>query len=68
MILSMSMHRNKKNICQYTERKRTYVNAQKEKEHTKAAIRGALCKKVFSELSQKSQENTCAKASGLQLD
>ena len=35
-----------------------YVNAQKEKEHIKAAIRGVLGKKVFLEISQNSQENT----------
>ena len=42
---------------------------------SKAASRGALCKKVFSEISQSSQENTCARVfflikllvSGLQL-
>ena len=41
----------------------------------KAAIRGVLCKKMFLEISQNSQENTCARvsflvklqASGLQL-
>ena len=30
---------------------------------TEAAIRGALCKKVFLEISQHSQENACARAS-----
>ena len=32
---------------------------------TEAAIRGALCKKVFVEISQHSQKNTCARASFL---
>ena len=42
---------------------------------TEAATRGILCKKVFLEISQNSQENTCARVptliklqvSGLQL-
>ena len=34
---------------------------------TEAAIKGILCKKVFLEISQNSQENTCARAWGLQL-
>ena len=32
---------------------------------TEAATRGALCKKVFLEISQNSLENTCARASFL---
>ena len=35
-------------------------------ENSEAATRGSV-KKVFLEISQKSQESTCAKASGLQL-
>ena len=31
--------------------------------HSEAATRGVLCKKVFLEISQNSQENTCAKVS-----
>ena len=34
-------------------------------EFTEAATRGALCKKVFLEISQSSQENTCARVSFL---
>ena len=32
---------------------------------TEAATRGVLCKKVFPEISQNSQENICARASFL---
>ena len=32
---------------------------------TEAATRGVLCKKVFLEISQNSQENTCARVSFL---
>ena len=32
---------------------------------SEAATRGALCEKVFLEISQNSQENTCARASFL---
>ena len=32
---------------------------------TEAATRGALCKKVFLEISQNSQENACARVSFL---
>ena len=35
------------------------------KHWTEAAIRGVLCKKVFLEISQNSQENTCARVSFL---
>ena len=45
-----------KNTC------RTQINTSKRSE---AATRGALCKKVFLEISQNSQGNTCAL--GLQL-
>ena len=31
---------------------------------TEAATRGVLCKKVFLEISQNSQENNCARDSG----
>ena len=31
--------------------------------YTEAATRGVLCKKVFSEISQNSQENSCARVS-----
>ena len=39
----------------------------KEIEHSEAATRGVLCKKVFLEFSQNSQENenTCARVSFL---
>ena len=33
--------------------------------HLQAATRGVLCKKLFLEISQNSQENTCAKGSFL---
>ena len=35
----------------------------KEKDARKAATRGVLCKKVFLEILQNSQENTCARTS-----
>ena len=35
----------------------------KEKDAGKAATRSVLCKKVFIEILQNSQENTCARAS-----
>ena len=34
-------------------------------QYTEAATRGVLCKKVFLEISQNSQENTCARVSFL---
>ena len=34
-------------------------------QRTEAATRGVLCKKVFLEISQNSQENTCARVSFL---
>ena len=34
-------------------------------QNTEAATRGVLCKKVFLEILQNSQENTCGKVAGL---
>ena len=33
--------------------------------YAEAAIRGVLCKKLFLEISQSTQENTCARVSFL---
>ena len=45
--------------------KKKQVLLEKIIKHSEAATRGVLCKKVFLEISQNSQENTCARVSFL---